>query len=164
MVESEMICHIDIPPVPPTLPAGHVPAVSPLHTLPQFCDKGGKYHTVPSLPLPKSHQRLATHSYGKTFPHMMYGIMWTLPSALVFAISSALWQTTSPRDTLLVWSLPPMVPGKSGIHYAGMWTSTSYSYHTWSWSPSSTPLQGNTDLGKSPQADIKYNTACLRMP
>ena len=78
--------------------------------------------------------------------------MWTPPSALVYTIDSAMWQTTPPRASLLVYMPPPMGTGKSGPRPTGTWTSTPYSSHKGTRSPSTLPLQGNIGQGQLSQA------------
>ena len=91
-----------------------------------------------------------------TYPQRLAWLLWTLPSALVSTISSTLWRTISPRASLLAITVPSMGTGKSGMSYAGMWSSNPYSYCKGIRSLSSTHYPNSIGPGKSPQANINY--------
>ena len=96
-------------------------------------------------------------------PQELIWRLWNPPREIVSVITSALRQTTSPRDSVLVDPPPLMGTGKSEASCIKMFTSTPYLSCTVIWSLSLTPSQGSTGQDPSPPANIKYYPARLRM-
>ena len=97
-------------------------------------------------------------------PQKLPWILW-IPSRGIFSvIASALQQTTSPRESLIVD--PPLTMGtvRSGPSSTKTCPSTPYLYRTGIRCLSSTPLQGNTGQEPFPSADVKYDPTQLRTP
>ena len=60
--------NLNLPTGPPTMTDNYPPAVTQIHTPPQFCERGGKLHLIPLLPLTRSRRRLTVCPHGYHLP------------------------------------------------------------------------------------------------
>ena len=68
VVESERVHHVHLPPVPHTPTAGHAPEISPVHTLPQLCERDGQQYLRSTFLLPRNHRRRLPLLHGLNLP------------------------------------------------------------------------------------------------
>ena len=113
-----------------------------------------RIYNRPSCSRDLTYATFLTHT-DASYPQNRPWRLWTPPGKLVSMIDSALQRATSTRDSLILYTPPPISTGKIGPSSVEMWTSNPYYSCTRIQSLSTTTPQGNTGQEPSPPAYVK---------